>query len=90
MQKYNNMPNEQNTVGYMPYSNGQNTCGCNSCNRCPVTENVWTTLSVPVTSATTPTITAGVCECAPANLRDCCNVTNAMSITTSFNVAAGA
>ena len=36
-------------VTYMPYRNGQNSCGC-GCN-CPITENVWATVSVPVTSA---------------------------------------
>lgn len=75
------------TVTYMPYRQGQNCgCGCQS-NPCPVTENIWTTLSVPVTSAATPTVTAGIANVSPTNVRDCCSVTNAVSITTSFNVA---
>lgn len=75
------------TVTYMPYRQGQNCgCGC-QCNPCPVTENVWTTISVPVTSADIPTVTKGIANCSPANVKDCCNVTNAMSITTSFTVA---
>ena len=77
------------TCTYMPYRNGQNNCGC-ACNPCPVTENVWTTLSVPYGAATTPEITAGIVKAAPTNLRDCCNTTNAVSLTTSFEVAAGA
>lgn len=73
-------------VTYMPYRNGQNQCGCNSC-ACPVTENIWCTVSVPWDADTTPTITSGNVICSPTNLRDCCNVTNAMSIRTSFNLA---
>jgi hypothetical protein len=71
------------TCTYMPYRNGQNACGCG----CPVTENVWATVSVPVSSATAPTLTAGDTIAAPTNLRDCCNVTNAVSLVGSFNVA---
>ena len=70
----------------MPYRYGQNQCGC-GCNICPVSENIWCTVSVPWGSATAPEITAGNVVASPTNLRDCCNVTNAMSITTSFNLA---
>jgi len=77
------------TVTYMPHRSGSNYGGC-ACAPCPITDNVWTVLSVPVSSADTPTITAGICQCTPTDVRDCCNVTNALSITTSFNVAAGA
>lgn len=76
-------------VTYMPYRNGQNGCGC-SCNPCPVTENVWCTVSVPWGSATAPEITAGTALCSPTNLKDCCNITNAMAISSSFQLAAGA
>lgn len=72
------------TCTYMPYKQGQN-CGC-GCN-CPVTENVWATVSVPVSSATSPTITAGDVLASPTNLRDCCNITNAVSLVGSFNLA---
>jgi len=72
------------TCNYMPYRQNQGAgCGCN----CPVTENVWATVSVPVASATAPTITAGECIASPTNLRDCCNVTNAVSLVGSFNLA---
>ena len=72
------------TCTYMPYrQNGNNGCGCN----CPVTENVWATVSVPVSSATAPTVTAGDTIAAPTNLRDCCSITNAESIVGSFNLA---
>lgn len=71
------------TCTYMPYKQG-----CGSCyTPCPQTDNIWAVLSVPVTASTTPTITAGTCSCSPANVRDCCNVTNTISITTSFNVS---
>lgn len=75
------------SVTYMPYVNGQNRCGC-GCS-CPKTDNVWATVSVPWGSATAPVVTAGDVLSAPTNLRDCCNVTNAVSLTTSFNLAAG-
>ena len=71
------------TVSYMPYRNGQGQCGCN----CPVTENVWAVVSVPVSSATVPTITAGTVLANPTNLSDCCNLTNAVSLVGSFNLA---
>ena len=73
------------TVTYMPYRNGQSNCGCQCA--CPVTENVWCTVSVPCSSATAPTITAGTVIAEPTNMKDCCSVTNAVSLTTSFNVA---
>lgn len=76
------------TVTYMPYRYGQNQCGC-GCN-CPVTENVWATVSVPVTAATSPTITAGEVLATPTNLRDCCSITNAVSLVGSFNLTPAA
>lgn len=72
------------TVTYMPYRYGQNQGGC--CCQCPVTENVWATVSVPVTTDTTPTITAGEVIASPTNLKDCCSLTNAVSLVGSFNV----
>lgn len=75
------------TCTYMPYRNGQNNgCGCS----CPVTENIWAVVSVPVSAATAPTLTGGETIASPTNLRDCCSITNAISLVCSFNVAAGA
>ena len=71
-------------VSYKPYRNGCNSCGCED--NCYRTDNVWVTLSVPVTTSDVPTITPGICKCAAANLRDCCTVSNAVSINTSFLV----
>jgi len=71
-------------VSYKPYRNGNNSCGCED--NCYKTDNIWASLSVPVTTATAPTITAGTCKCEATNLRDCCSVSNAVSIVTSFNV----
>ena len=71
------------SCSYMPYRNGQGQCGCN----CPVTENVWAIVSVPVASETVPTITAGTVLANPTNLTDCCNLTNAVSLVGSFNLA---
>lgn len=73
------------TCTYMPYRNGQSQCGCFCC--CPVTENIWATVSVPVNSAEVPTITAGEVIASPTNLKDCCNITNAVSLVSSFGVA---
>lgn len=73
------------TCTYMPYRNGQNACGCGC--QCPVTENIWATVSVPVSSATAPTVTAGDTIASPTNLRDCCSITNAVSLVGSFNLA---
>lgn len=71
-------------VKYMPYRNGDNSCGC-GCG-CPKTDNVYFTLCVPCSSAEAPTITGGTVVATPTNLRDCCNVTNAVALTTSINV----
>ena len=73
------------TVTYMPFRQGQERCGCGC--QCPVTENVWATVSVPVASATAPTITAGEVIAAATNLRDCCSISNAVSLVGSFNLA---
>lgn len=75
------------SVTYMPYVNGQNRCGC-GCNVCPITENVWAMVSIPVTSADGIDVAGGGETIAqPTNLRDCCSITNAVSIVDSFNVA---
>lgn len=72
------------TCTYMPY-----VCGC-QCNQCPRTDNIYCTICVPCSSATTPTLTAGTAVAAPTNVQPCCNVTNAIAITTSLNVTTGA
>jgi len=69
------------TITYLPFN-----CG-NNCGVCPRTENVYCTICVPCSSATAPTITAGQSVAAPTNVQPCCNVTNAVAITTSLNVA---
>ena len=72
------------TCTYMPY-----VCGCN-CNVCPRTENIYCTICVPCSSAASPTLTIGTTAAAPTNVRPCCNVTNAIALTTSLNVTTGA
>jgi hypothetical protein len=72
------------SVTYMPYRSGSDQCGCNVC---PVTENVWATVSVPVSSATVPTVTQGEVIASPTNLKDCSSLTNAVSLVGSFNLA---
>jgi len=71
------------TVTYMPYKCGQQC----QCNQCPVTENIFCSMCVPCSSAAVPTITAGNAVATPTNLTDCCNITNAVGIAASFNVA---
>ena len=71
------------TVTYMPYK--LNGCNC-GCNQCPVTDNVFVSMCVPCSSEATPTITAGDAVATPTEIRDCSTVTNAVAITTSFNV----
>lgn len=73
------------TVTYMPY-----VCGGCQCNVCPRTENIYTTICVPCSAATTPTLTAGTAVASPTNVQSCCDITNAIAITTTVNVATGA
>ena len=72
------------TCTYMPY-----VCGCN-CNVCPRTENIYCTICVPCSSNATPTLTIGTSQAAPTGVQPCCNVTNAIAITTTLNVTTGA
>ena len=72
------------TCTYMPYA-----YGCN-CNPCPRTENIYTTICVPCSSAAIPTLTAGTAVSTPTNVKPCCSVTNAIAITTTINVTTGA
>lgn len=69
------------TCTYMPYS-----CGC-QCDVCPRTDNIYTTVCVPCSAATTPTLTAGTAVASPTNVQPCSNVTNCVAITMTLNVA---
>lgn len=69
------------TCTYMPYR-----CGC-QCSNCPVSEQIYCTICLPCSSATTPTLTAGTAVAAPTNVQPCCSITNAIAITTTVNVA---
>ena len=70
------------TVTYLPY-----VCGRSCCNVCPVTDNIYCTFCVPCSSTTVPTITAGTVVASPTNVQPCCNITNAVSLSVSFNVS---
>lgn len=72
------------TCTYMPYQ-----CGC-QCNTCPRTENIYCTICVPCSAATVPTLAIGESVATPTNMQPCCNITNAIAITTSLNVTTGA
>ena len=72
------------TCTYMPYK-----CGC-QCNVCPVTENIYTTICVPCSAATTPTLAIGNAVASPTNVKPCWSVTNDIAITTTLNVTTGA
>lgn len=69
------------TVTYMPYA-----CGCG----CARQDQVFCSICVPCSAATVPTITGGTAVVAPTNVQPCCNITNAVAITTSLNVTTGA
>ena len=71
-------------VNYKPYRNGSSSCGCED--NCYKTDNVWCTCSIPLTTSTTPTVTGGDVNASATNLRDCCSISNAVSLVTSFNV----
>lgn len=72
------------TCEYLPY-----TCGCN-CNVCPRQDNIYCTVCVPCSAATTPTLTIGTSVASPTNVQPCDNVTNCIAITTTLNVTTGA
>lgn len=72
------------TVTYMPF-----VCGC-QCNVCPETENIYCTICVPCSSNVTPTLAIGNSVASPMKVQPCCNVTNAIAITTTLNVTTGA
>lgn len=71
-------------VTYVPYA-----CNC-PCAPCPRTENVYTVISVPCSSAAVPTVTLETAVASPTNVQPCCSITNAIAVTTSLNVATGA
>ena len=74
----------QGTCTYMPYQYG---CDCNVC---PRTDNIYCTICVPCSAATTPTLAIGEAAAAPTGARPCCSVTNCVAITTTLNVTTGA
>ena len=67
------------TCTYMPY-----TCGCNTC---PKTDNIYTTICVPCSSAVVPKVGIETSVASPTNVKPCCNITNCIAITTTINVA---
>lgn len=73
------------TVSYIPYVGG-----CNSCEVCPVTETVFTSITVPMFSTTAPVISVTqptVVLVTPTNVKDCCSITNAVEMEFAFNIA---
>ena len=71
------------SVTFMPYK-----CGCPcQCGVCPVTDNIYCTICVPCSSAVTPKLGIGTSVASPTNVQPCNNVTNAIAITTTLNVA---
>lgn len=72
------------SVTYMPY-----VCGCN-CGVCPRTENIYCTICVPCAAATSPTLTIGESVASPTGAQPCSNITNAIAVTTTLNVATAA
>ena len=72
------------TCTYMPF-----VCGC-QCGVCPRTENIYCTICVPCSAATTPTLAVGTSVASPTNVQPCQNTTNCIAVTTTLNVATGA
>lgn len=73
------------TITYLPYRRScENSCPC------PVTEPVFTEFAVPVTTATTPTISGGGVIVSAANVKECCSLCDAVQIETSITVTPGA
>ena len=75
-------------VHYVPYVPNNGQC----CNPCPKVDYIFEQFTVPVYSKQgTPTVTiyneTSVVDVSPANVKDCCNVTNAVQIDTVFTVA---
>lgn len=71
------------TLTYQPY---YHNCA-NGCTPCPVSEGIVCQFTVPVTSATAPTLTAGSCVVSPANVQECCTLCNAVQMEASLIVA---
>lgn len=69
------------TVSYMPYNPG---CPCNSC---PITEPIYTYLSVPVTSETGNTVAPNEVVCSLNGISCACNTSSSIDITTAFTVS---
>lgn len=70
------------TVTYMPYIVG----GC-QCGVCPRTDNIYTTICMPCSSAAIPTLTAGNAVAVPTGAQPCDSITNEIAITTSVNIS---
>nr|DAG80425.1 MAG TPA: hypothetical protein [Bacteriophage sp.] len=77
-------------VTYLPFVRGCNPC----CDPCPKTDFIFGQFTVPVNSATAPTVTLSTTGAnvvvSPANVEDCCNITNAVEIETVLTVSTGA
>lgn len=72
------------TVVYVPYKCGNNNC---SCTPCQVQDNIYTTICVPCSSTTIPTITKGNVIANPTDLINCTDITNVIGLNTTFNVS---
>lgn len=74
-------------VSYLPYQKGCNPC----CDPCPKSDFIFGSFSVPVYSATgVPTVDLDTANqnilVSPANVEDCCNITNAVELETTLIV----
>lgn len=68
------------TVTYQPYKRNCNSC----CQPSTRTEDVYIVLTADIYSTTTPTVTLGANAVtpvvSPANVQDCCNLTNVLEL----------
>lgn len=77
------------TVTYIPYRCGNQYNQC-SCNQCPITDNVWAIVNVPISKENIKEIKLGNVIVEPTNVKDCCRVTNAVSLVTSMQITTSA
>ena len=70
------------SVTYMPFN-----CGCKCDCDCAKQDQIFCNTCIPCSSSAVPTITGGNVVVAPTNVQPCCNITNAVALTTSINVA---
>lgn len=68
------------TITYMPYNPGR------PCNTCPITEPIYTYLSVPVTANVGNSIAPNEVVCSLNGINCACNTSSSIDLTAAFTV----